>query len=187
MQTEIYKTLIVLHTYRKNPKITKNEMATILTNKSDNSEANEPFTDSEIEEMKTFLKKNSPSVFYKSFPEEIKTKSPDDRISDELWVERMKSGNIEKWDKDHEMSLAIVDGLRKGSIESVERSERYDKIYAIEKTKWPHDMGSKLRSDIPEELQEEFDQCIENSQKIAREACQTEELTKTYLKNNKTN
>ena len=28
-------------------------------------------------------------------------KSKDDRISDEFWEERMKSGDIEKWDKDH--------------------------------------------------------------------------------------
>lgn len=111
-------------------------------------------------------------------------KSKDDRISDELWEERMKSGDIEKWDKDNEMSLAIVDGLRKGSLESAERSDRYDKIYAIERSKWPHDMGSKMRSEIPDELQVELDECIMQSQKIARDACQTIELTRSYLGEN---
>ena len=111
-------------------------------------------------------------------------KSEDDRISDKLWEERMNSGDIEQWDKDHEMTLKFVDGLRKSSVESVERSIRYDKIYEIERSKWPSGMGSKMRNEIPEYLHPKLDECITNSQNIAREACQTEELTNEYLKNN---
>ena len=99
-------------------------------------------------------------------------KSQDDRISDALWEERMNSGDIEKWDKDHELSLAMVDSLRKSSIE---------------KTKWPYNMGSKLRDEIPSELHPELDKCIKKSQIIARDACQTEELTESYLKHNLNN
>lgn len=111
-------------------------------------------------------------------------KSEDDRISDELWEERMKSGNIEQWDKDHEMALEFVNGLRNSSVKSEERSIRYDKIYEIERTKWPHGMGSKMRNEIPEDLHPKLDECIATSQNITRDACQTEELTNEYLKNN---
>lgn len=70
MLVEIHKAMIVLHTYQKNPKITKREMAEILTGRSDNGESEEVFTESEINEIKDFLKKNSPTAYYKSFPEE---------------------------------------------------------------------------------------------------------------------
>ena len=81
-------------------------------------------------------------------------------------------------------SIAAIDNLRKISVESSERSERYDKIYAIEKTKWPHNMGSVPRSKVPNELHSELDACIEKSQHIAREACQTADLTDAYIKDN---
>ena len=77
-----------------------------------------------------------------------------------------------------------MDGFRKSSVESEERSIRYDKIYEIERTKWPYGMGFKMRNKIPEDLHPKLDECITNSQNIAREACQTEELTDEYLKNN---
>ncbi len=46
-------------------------------------------------------------------------------------------------------------------------------------------MGSKMRDEIPNHLQKELDECISNSQNIAREACQTQELTDAYLFDNK--
>lgn len=79
---------------------------------------------------------------------------------------------------------AIIDALKRGSVESSDRAERYEKIFAVERTKWAHDMGNKMRSDIPEELHDELDECITKSQKIARDACQTPELTEAYLKGN---
>lgn len=65
------------------------------------------------------------------------------------------------------------------------RGARYDKIFTVEQTKWPHNMGSKMRDEIPNHLQKELDECISNSQNIAREACQTQELTDAYLFDNK--
>lgn len=78
----------------------------------------------------------------------------------------------------------FVDALNKASVESVARNERYEKIFEIERKKWPHDMGSKLRSEIPEELHNELDECITASQKVARDACQTVELTERYIQEN---
>lgn len=75
-----------------------------------------------------------------------------------------------------------VDALKRASIESSDRHERYEKIFAIEKTKWPHNMGIKTdRNKIPEELHLLLDECIGKSQAIARDACQTPELTERYL------
>lgn len=87
--------------------------------------------------------------------------------------------------KTDELAQEAVDNLNRNVEESVARGERYDKIYAIERTKWPHGMGSvKDRYEIPENLQAELDECITRSQNIAREACQTEELTNAYLAEN---
>jgi len=83
-----------------------------------------------------------------------------------------------------EMAKETVEALKKSSIESGARSERWEKIFSVEKNKWPHDMGNKQQSEIPENLQPLLNECITKSQKIAREACQTEELTQEYLKNN---
>ncbi|MCC7469938.1 MAG: hypothetical protein IT284_02250 [Bacteroidetes bacterium] len=96
---------------------------------------------------------------------------------------QIKYTNIEDEDVD-EFAEAFVKSLNKGSMESMKRSERFDKIFAIEVTKWPYDMGKKNRSDIPEELYEILDACITYSQKVARDACQTEELTEKYLREN---
>jgi thymidine phosphorylase len=94
----------------------------------------------------------------------------------------MKSDD--KLEKD-EFTQEVVDNLNKNVGESVARGERYEKIYAIERTKWPHGMGSiKDRYEIPENLQAELDECITKSQVIARDACQTEELTNAYLAEN---
>lgn len=91
----------------------------------------------------------------------------------------MSDGN-----KKTDYGQATIDALRRASVESSDRDERYEKIFAVERTKWAHDMGSKMRSDIPEKLQDELDECIAKSQKIARDACQTPELTEAYLKEN---
>ena len=80
-----------------------------------------------------------------------------------------------------QLTESYLEGLRKASIESVDSDERYEKIYAIERMKWPHNMGSKTRDKIPKELHHELDQCIGKSQAIARNACQTEKLTKNYI------
>lgn len=80
------------------------------------------------------------------------------------------------------IAQALTDNLNRNTIESSEKSDRYEKIYAIERTKWPDNMGSKLRSEIPKELHPKLDRCIEESQNTAREACQTVELTNAYLK-----
>jgi len=77
---------------------------------------------------------------------------------------------------------ATVDALKRASIESIAKQERYEKIYKLEREKWSHGMGSKLRSEIPEDLHETLDACIAKSQIVAREACQTPELTEAYLK-----
>lgn len=82
------------------------------------------------------------------------------------------------------ISNGFVSSLNKSSKESIEISERYEKIYTLERAKWPYDLGNKLRSDISTELQSKLDECIENSQKIAKDACQTVELTEAYLKQN---
>lgn len=87
-------------------------------------------------------------------------------------------------DKKIDYGQATIDALKKSSIESSDRNERYELVFSIEKTKWPHNMGNKLRSEIPEELQVELDKCIDKSQSVARDACQTIELTKEYLKLN---
>ncbi len=116
--------------------------------------------------------------------ENEKIKSQDDRISDGLWTERMKSGDVKKWDEDHAFGLEFVDGLRRGITESMARHGRFDKIYAVERTKWQYDMGDKMRNEIPEALHPLLDEFITNSQEIARNACQTVELTEAYLKNN---
>ena len=113
-----------------------------------------------------------------------KIKSQDDRISDGLWTERMKSGDVKKWDKAHRFGLEFINGLRKGIKESMDRRNRFDKIYAVERTKWVYNMGDKLRNEIPQELHSLLDEFITNSQEIARNACQTIELTEAYLKNN---
>lgn len=77
-----------------------------------------------------------------------------------------------------------LEAMRRGTKDSGDRNDRYDKIYDIEMTKWPHGMGSKQRTEIPENQQAELDACITKSQEIAREACQTPELTEAYLKSN---
>jgi|WetSurMetagenome_2_1015567.scaffolds.fasta_scaffold164682_2 hypothetical protein len=82
------------------------------------------------------------------------------------------------------MAGEFIDGLNRGAIESGERNERWEKIYGIEQTKWPHDMGNKSRSEIPKKFWPELDECIDKSQQIARETCQTEKLTEDYLKKN---
>ncbi len=46
-------------------------------------------------------------------------------------------------------------------------------------------MCNTMRSDIPIELHDLLDKCITKSQEIARNHCQTEELTQEYLNNNK--
>jgi thiamine pyrophosphate-dependent acetolactate synthase large subunit-like protein len=80
---------------------------------------------------------------------------------------------------------ASVDSLNRSSGESAERSDRYDKIYAVERKKWPHGMGSmRTRDDVPEHLQDELEKCIVRSQIVARDACQTQELTDKYLAEN---
>lgn len=84
-----------------------------------------------------------------------------------------------------EMAKEAVEALRKSSIESGARSERWEKIYAIEQSKWPHNMGNKSRSDIPDNLHPLLDECIKKSQDVARKACQTQELTEEYLKRNR--
>ncbi len=88
---------------------------------------------------------------------------------------------LEKEELD-EFVQASVDNLNKNVGESVARGERYEKIFALERKKWPNDMGSKMRDEIPESLQQELDDCITRSQIIARDACQTEELTEAYLR-----
>lgn len=84
-----------------------------------------------------------------------------------------------------DIGQATIDALKTASIESSDRSDRYEKIYAIEQRKWPHNMGDTMRSDIPIELHDLLDECITKSQIIARNACQTTKLTEEYLKNNK--
>ena len=79
---------------------------------------------------------------------------------------------------------AFVAGLNKSTTESVARQKRYGEIFEIEQKKWPHDMGSKVRDEVPSELQGELDECIRKSQIVARGACQTIELTEEYLKKN---
>ncbi len=79
---------------------------------------------------------------------------------------------------------AIVDALKRTSVDSSDRNERYELIFSIERSKWPHDMDKKTRSEIPEELQDELDECITKSSLVAREACQSVELTEKYLKLN---
>jgi|GEM_PF-7080022 len=78
----------------------------------------------------------------------------------------------------------IVRALNKGVVESCARSDRYGKIWQVEIKKWPFGMGGKSRSEIPEHLHKKLDECIEKSQEIARNACQTVELTEAYLKHN---
>ena len=68
---------------------------------------------------------------------------------------------------------ASVDGLNKTVGESIARGERWEKIFAIEKTKWPDNMDDKSRNKY-----------IGKSQDIARDACQTPELTEAYLREN---
>lgn len=89
-----------------------------------------------------------------------------------------------KKNKKSDYGQATIDALRRGSVESSDRQERWDRIFTIEKRKWPHNMGNKLRSEIPEKLQEELEECIKKSHTIARDACQTPELTEKYLKEN---
>lgn len=94
----------------------------------------------------------------------------------------MKSDEKSEKEEIDEFVQASVDSLNKNALESVARSERYEKIFALERKKWSNDMGSKTRDEIPENLQTELDECITRSQIIARDACQTEELTEAYLK-----
>ncbi len=92
--------------------------------------------------------------------------------------------NDEKSDKEltDEFAQASVDNLNRNVTKSVARGERYEKIFALERKKWPYGMGSKMRDEVPENLQQELDDCITRSQIIARDACQTEELTEAYLR-----
>ena len=83
-----------------------------------------------------------------------------------------------------QLGKEAVDSLNKSSVESGDRDERWEKIWAVERSKWPHNMGNLLRTDIPEELHQTLDSCITRSQNIAREFCQTQELTDEYLKRN---
>lgn len=99
-------------------------------------------------------------------------------------LSRAKLSPEDKKDFDS-FAQASVDSLNRSSVASVERGDRYDKIYAIERRKWPHGMGSmKTRDDVPEHLQAELEECITRSQIIARDACQTQELTDKYLAEN---
>lgn len=90
----------------------------------------------------------------------------------------------EQIEMSNKMTQEFIAALNENAVKSVERNKRWDKIYAIEQSKWPYNMGSKTRDEIPEELHPILDECIRYSQKIARDACQTEELTEAYLKNN---
>lgn len=85
--------------------------------------------------------------------ENKKIKSPDDRISDELWAERLRSGDVKKWDEDHKMGLEFVDGLRKGIQASIKRHEILKKINEIEERKFPcpPDVVGKKRDEMSEE------------------------------------
>ncbi len=100
--------------------------------------------------------------------------------SSELARKKMPTpAQLEKADR---LGRAFLDGLNKGVKKSVLRTKRWEKIYAIEKSTWPHNMGSLQRDEIPEELHSLLDECITRSQEIAQTACQTPELTEAYLK-----
>ena len=96
----------------------------------------------------------------------------------------MKADDTSEKEGTDKLAQELTDNLNKNVGESVARGERYEKIYAIERTKWPHGMGAKMRDEIPENLQAELEECIIRSQNIARDACQTEELTNAYLAEN---
>jgi len=97
-----------------------------------------------------------------------------------------------KYEKDKEthkkemdkMSQRFVDCLNEATLESCEKNDRWERIFAAERNKWPHDMGQKSRNDIPKKFHPILDECIEISQKIARDACQTNKLTEAYFKAN---
>lgn len=80
------------------------------------------------------------------------------------------------------MAQAALNALNKGIKKSVACRARYDKIYEIERAKWPEDLREKSRSELSKKMNKKLDEYIEKTQKIAREACQTEELTEAYLK-----
>jgi len=107
-------------------------------------------------------------------------------IADLLW-----KGQVISYEKPEEeelenkkMANELVENLNRNVLKSVERNKRWEKIYAVERSKWPSGMGSKSRNDIPVNLHPLLDECITKSRKIALEACQTEELTNAYLKAN---
>jgi len=93
--------------------------------------------------------------------------------------------NIELVKASEKAGAAFVKNLNANAIKSSERHKRWERIYEIEKSKWPQNMGNTMRSDIPIELHDLLDKCITKSQEIARNHCQTEELTQEYLNNNK--
>lgn len=112
-------------------------------------------------------------------------KSEDDRLSDEVWTERINSGNIEQWDLDHRIGYIFVDGMRMGLKEDNEKMERFEKIYATEKVNWPYGMGINTNKDlIPPELHTLLDECIDKSIDVARKYCQSSELMEEYFRNN---
>ena len=102
-----------------------------------------------------------------------------DRVEDLVSKTGLSSEQKADFEK---MARESVESLNRSVGESEERSARYEKIYVIEKSMWPHGMGSKMRDEIPEDLQKELDECIKKSQGVAREACQTEKLTEEYLR-----
>lgn len=70
MFAELFRNNIVLATCKKNPKITKKEMAFILSKNAENDQPEEPFSEQEINAIKEFQKKHAPSSYSKIFPEE---------------------------------------------------------------------------------------------------------------------
>jgi hypothetical protein len=50
-------------------------------------------------------------------------KSLDHRISDGLWKERANSGNVKKWDEEHEFALLLVDNLN-NSVSDITKDKK---------------------------------------------------------------
>lgn len=81
----------------------------------------------------------------------------------------------------NEMANEFIIALNTGVLKNEELWKRWDKIYVIEQTRWPDNLKDKSRSELSEELNQKLDECITKSQNIARNACQTTELTEAYL------
>lgn len=68
MMAELQGINFILKAWKKNPKLSKREIGGWYYPENDNRSYDEPFTEQEIISMKSFLKKNNPTAYYKLFP-----------------------------------------------------------------------------------------------------------------------